>query len=525
MELLWPTDIVPNVMDWAWVDSTAVYNSPTSGASRTVSRPGMRLVCTMTFTGLTAAKRAKALAAVSNLRGRSNRIWLTDETYKRRGTFPVSELLPNNTFTNGIVGLGSQNATLTNIDGSIRIEGQYPQATVPGLSYTSPPPTVAQYVPYAMRSMMRLGKGFSAATYGPYLDSGGNAAFNYKASPGISTTSVITLATSAGAVPAVANQTSGWTAGDYAWCDYVSLARCALVDGSPNALLQSDLPANAVWSKVNCTVGTVAAGPTNLTDAYPITENTTPTVSHYVTQTAIKSAVNEDWCGYIEAKANGRTLLRLVIGDNATNYSECTFDLTTGNVSSISNIGTGTFARSGGAINLGNGWWGCWIVAKVAAAITTTNTFAYYLKDGTGASTYTGNGTSGVLVRRAGYSVGGVASMPSQTTTTAITNVVQSGIGINIKGLPGSVANLLMPGDWIDVNGQLNMVTSPLTSNAAGMGYLQVARPFTTPPTNNTPVVIQRPMGRFILAQEETGWSSMPGVFSEMSLSFVEDIA
>jgi hypothetical protein len=32
-------------------------------------------------------------------------------------------------------------------------------------------------------------------------------------------------------------------------------------------------------------------------------------------------------------------------------------------------------------------------------------------------------------------------------------------------------------------------------------------------------------MGRFLLAEEEVGWSSRPGIISDFSVSFVEDIA
>ena len=113
----------------------------------------------------------------------------------------------------------------------------------------------------------------------------------------------------------------------------------------------------------------------------------------------------------------------------------------------------------------------------------------------------------------------------TQTTTAAATGTSQTGTALHLKALPASTNSLLLPGDWVECSGQLNMVTAPLNSDAAGLGYLQLQRPFTTAPSDNAPVIINRPMGRFLLADEEVGWSSRPGVLSDFSVSFVEDIA
>ena len=49
--------------------------------------------------------------------------------------------------------------------------------------------------------------------------------------------------------------------------------------------------------------------------------------------------------------------------------------------------------------------------------------------------------------------------------------------------------------------------------------------PLRSSPADNAPVAIHRPLARFLLAEEEVGWGSRPGVLSDFSLSFVEDIA
>jgi len=138
---------------------------------------------------------------------------------------------------------------------------------------------------------------------------------------------------------------------------------------------------------------------------------------------------------------------------------------------------------------------------------------------------YTGNGAGNIGAWRLGAAASQYPIRLTQTTTAAVTGTLQTGVTLNLKALPPSTNSLLLPGDWVECSGQLNMVTAPLNSDAAGLGFLQLQRPFTTAPADNAPVIINRPMGRFLLAEEEVGWSSRPGVLSDFSLSFVEDIA
>ena len=69
---------------------------------------------------------------------------------------------------------------------------------------------------------------------------------------------------------------------------------------------------------------------------------------------------------------------------------------------------------------------------------------------------------------------------------------------------------------------QLFMITSPLDSDAAGLGYLQVSPNIRTPFADNEPVIFHKPMGRFMLASDSAGYSTRAGRISTMTLEFEE---
>jgi hypothetical protein len=328
-DLFWPADIVPSSVEWRIIDSTAVFNSALSGVTRTVSRPGTRLACTMNFSALSGQDRGRVQGILAGLRGRSNRIWLYDNSYNRRGSFPTSELLSNGFFTSGTTGwTPSSNAALTSADNFLRMT-----ATATGANpFFSTTVTVTNGATYAARGAFVRGKG-GFADLTTYLSDGITPVSDFSSTRTFFTTS-LTFASTTAYVSLGTGVSTGFAVGDFIDASYASLSRCFLVDG---------------------------AG--------------------------------------------------------------------------------------------------------------------------------------------------------------------QTGNAINVKGLPTSTTGILLVGDWIDCAGQLNMVTAPLSSNSSGLGYLQLQRPFTTAPANNAPVMVNRPMGRFLLAEEEVSWGSRPGILSDFSISFVEDSA
>ena len=530
-ELFWPADIVPSSVEWRIIDSTAVFNSALSGVTRTVSRPGTRLACTMNFQAMSGQDRGRVQSVLANLRGRSNRIWLYDSSYAQRGAFPAPELVENNTFAASTGWTSGASHSLVLQDRVMRVARSV-TGTSASMLHRSTASTVTAYGAYGLRAFFREGRG-TFNSFGQRLGTTAGTGNIYEV--GSSSYGLRTNQTTVGNNTSVYYgqidaQTSGTIAGDYLDVIYTSLARCAVVDNGLNALTYSDQIDNAAWVKTKTTcaganINAFTAPDGTLTGDRLVESSDAGNEYHYITQTATKPASAQWWnvSGVFRAGDGGtvRDRVNLKLGD-VTNATECIFDLTAGTAGTPVNIGT---SSSGKAYiqSLGGGWYHCSLICLLPATITTVN-FQFFIVSSV-SILYTGNGAGNIGVWRLGAAASQYPVRLTQTTTAATTGTSQTGITLNLKALPVSTNSLLLPGDWVECSGQLNMVTAPLNSDAAGLGFLQLQRPFTTAPADNAPVIINRPIGRFLLAEEEVSWSSRPGVLSDFSISFVEDIA
>jgi hypothetical protein len=95
-----------------------------------------------------------------------------------------------------------------------------------------------------------------------------------------------------------------------------------------------------------------------------------------------------------------------------------------------------------------------------------------------------------------------------------------------MNGFPPNTQNLLLPGDWISIHGtqgpELKQVTAVVDSEGGGSAWVNFTPPMRGPFSNTNHVIVNKPMGRFMLAEDEVGWSSRPGVISEFELNLVE---
>lgn len=529
-DLFWPADIVPSSVEWRIIDSTAVFNSALSGVTRTVSRPGTRLACTLNFSALSGQDRGRVQGVLANLRGRSNRIWIYDNSYTQRGSFPATELVENNTFAASTGWTAGAYHSLVLQDRVMRVARSVTGTSAAAL-YETAGNTPTTYAGYASRAFLREGRGtftstgarISTTAGGSYAgtDTSGYGLKTTQSSSGTATSLFFTLQDS---------QTSGTVAGDYFDVLYTSLSRCAVVDNGLNALTYSDQIDNAAWAKTKSTcaganINAFTAPDGTLTGDRLVESSDATSDYHYITQTTTKAASAQWWTisGTFRAGDGGtiRDRVNLKLGDS-TNAAECIFDLTAGTAGTPTNIGTVTNGKSY-IRSLGGGWYHCSLICLLPAVMTNIN-FQFFLVSSV-SILYTGNGAGNIGVWRLGAAASQYPVRLTQTTTAAVTGTSQTGAALHLKALPASTNSLLLPGDWVECSGQLNMVTAPLNSDAAGLGYLQLQRPFTTAPADNAPVIVNRPMGRFLLAEEDVSWSSRPGVLSDFSVSFVEDIA
>jgi hypothetical protein len=79
----------------------------------------------------------------------------------------------------------------------------------------------------------------------------------------------------------------------------------------------------------------------------------------------------------------------------------------------------------------------------------------------------------------------------------------------------------LRSGDWFEINGELKQCTTSLDSDAAGLGYLQFTPGIATSPADNDPVIINCPMGRFMLGADPDITENF-GAYTDVSLDLVE---
>lgn len=226
-DFFWPSTLIPARSSITLRDLSSRFVSPFTGTSRTYSRPGGDLLqMRMDLPPLTAAKGAALRGIVSKLRGGVHRVWCKDHSYVRRGTFPATELIANNTFANGTTGWTADYATLTAHDSVLRITvsshtaAQFPQARQP-VTLVSGNAYVARSVYQAVAN--------TAVSFGPFFDYGTTGTTAYSTSTGMKTVSAVADATG-GELFLVYDDDS--VAGDTMDVPYASTSRCALIKGA-----------------------------------------------------------------------------------------------------------------------------------------------------------------------------------------------------------------------------------------------------------------------------------------------------
>jgi hypothetical protein len=521
MDVLIPPDIPIAEIEWRILDNTAVSTSPLNGVTTTFTRPGTRWGARLSFRNLKDRDRARLLAIIAAVRGRSGRVYFTSAADPARtGGYSFPELFTNADFASGVTGWSQSAAALSVSDRVMRIT-----ATSIAAPCIYQNPAVTQYAPLIVR-------GFAGARSrnGTFIGTSADGISNYATdAQGMVAQSWVPLSAFAGNTFPIVHNASGnaGLVGDWLDTPFVSLSRCALVDNGPNALLYSDQIDNAAWTKANVTItANGATAPDGTTTADAIVENSA-TSQHYVQQSVARASAAEDICayGYFKRGAGARNI-RLIAGDSSlSNYGQAYFDLGAGTVSAGSINGSATnpraFIRAAG-----DGWYFCSVVVRLPTSTGLTN-YAE-LTDGT-TTGYTGDGTSSVYAWRLGAARSGLPTRGALTTGTALASGTgQNGSGLYLKGLPASTQNIRAAGDMVEIvlptYSQLVRLTAALDSDAAGLGYLQFENPVRTSPADNAAVIFNQPMMRGILS-EGPMWPTRPGLFSDFDLDLIEDIA
>lgn len=518
-DVLWPPDIAPAQQEWSILGNVAAFQSPTNGATRTYGRPGARWACRVTVPPVKGTDRARLMAVLGALRDRSSRIWMPDFSVTQRGSFPATELLTNNDFSNGTTGWSTTSVTTHTAQdrqsrGTINSGALYPQIYQSSV-------VVSQYVPYALRAFVKAAGDLSSVNVGPAISDGSYQTDSYTLDRGLRVIKRTALAASQSVFPWVV--TSPVKAGNFVDCTFTSYARCILVDNGPNAFIESNAIENSTyWGRSglsNVTSGGTA--PDGAATSRSIVENSSGG-SHYVGQTVTVSSAVAEYSFSIYVKAATRSygyiqLVEVTGGSAAYSY----FDLNDGTWDTES-IGANWSNLRKHITSCGNGWYRLTITAqKTNAATQITGLVGMASAANTG--TYTGDGASYMEVWHGSIAASSQPVVDRLTTSSATTGTAQTGTTLYVKGLPASTSGILLAGDPFQIGGQRNIATASLDSDAAGLGVLQCAVPVRSV-ADNEPIIINTPMCKMMLAGDSLGWDTGPGQFSQFSIDLIEDI-
>lgn len=471
------------------------------------------------YRGLASADRALIRQAILEARGKAVNIRVTPGL-PLRGSFPATELLTNNDFSNGTTGWTVDDGTGAVSDRVFR--ATHSGAKTIGYLEVQQSVTLTQYVPYVARAFYSYGSDWptSGSSVGQFINSVSNYVGGAR---GLNTLAAVNTSSGSQAIyPLVALDNNGAVAGQYIDLPFASLSRCILVDNGPNALTYSDQFDNAAWVKsgiLSTTANSVAqTDPWGTNTAEKLVENTS-TGGHYTVQSGPSVSATADYCGVVFARQDNLDRdIQVIVGTTGTgHYGYCTFDLGAGTVGTHGNAGSATNERSF-IKSLGNFWYACFVVVRLPTAAVRADLQIMMISGGT--DSYTGT-TGTLMLVRGGVAQSSVPFNPALTTSALTTGTAQTGGTLNVKGLPVSTSGLLLAGDFVEINGELKQVTASLDSDAAGLGVLKFRPGLWVSPADNDPIIVNNPMGRFRLASDPRITENF-GLYTDVELDLIE---
>lgn len=221
---LWLPDVRLAQISPRLIDATGRFMSPLNGAVRTVTRPGDRWGFRLNWQSITDADRGRMESVLTQQRGAANRVLISPQDYKQRGSLPLGEFVPNSSF------LGS--STWTASGAAFTVTDQIARVANSGAAsgrITSPLITLTVGLTYVVRVCALPGNQAAWKVNGG-TSAGASDVFSV-VPPALDQIAIVGFtATSANFYLSLLCNTA--VAGDFVYFSYASLTRGALVKGA-----------------------------------------------------------------------------------------------------------------------------------------------------------------------------------------------------------------------------------------------------------------------------------------------------
>lgn len=271
----------------------------------------------------------------------------------------------------------------------------------------------------------------------------------------------------------VAENVPAWTfpiGGSSAGCPYLSLLPTV-----ENLIIRSEELDDPVWQKSLANINANSTtSPDGTANADELVEDGSAG-EHFARTSAISVTSGTTYTLSVFAKANTRTLIRLGADDQGNLSGRAFYDLNTGSVTTT----TGS-PSSSGIIDMGNGWYLCYITAVASGTVGGVNSEINLVSSGTTVN-YTGDGVSGAYLWGAMIKEGSYISPLDYVKTEATAIERQGDVIDDIDDLVGdgyltstSEGSLLLQLDVLEASASIQRIALQSTAgtNMVAFNYL-----------------------------------------------------